>query len=177
MNIVEVLLLILLVIIYIRFLAPLIITYKLVDSQAKAPERAYHKAACWDVFATETVPVPANQWREIPIGVAFAPWPHIYIPFLNKTFTPLGNIAAKIHTRSSHGKRGLKVHLGIIDNDYREAWTVLMFNHKSDYPVIFRKGDKVAQIEFYRVPIVKLIRTNNLSKSMRGIKGFGSTGK
>jgi len=162
---------------YVRLLAPIIVKYKFTDPEAKPPQRAYHKAACWDVFAIETVPIPANQWREIQIGVAFAPWPHIYVPWLNKTFTPLGNVAAKINTRSGHGRRGLRAHLGVIDGDYRESWSVVMFNHKTDFPVLIRKGDKVAQIEFYRVPSTKLIQAKTLSASKRGLKGFGSTGR
>lgn len=175
MNIYNIILYIAIIWIYLRFLSPIIVTYKFTEETAIKPQKVYHKAACWDVFATETVPIPAGQWRDIPIGVSFAPWPHIYISFLRKTFTPFGNVVAKIYTRSGHGRKGLRAHLGIIDSDYRESWTVMMFNHKSDYPVIVRKGDKVAQIEFIRVSSVKFFQVKELSKSLRGKKGFGSS--
>jgi len=163
--------------IWLHYLSPLLITYKLAHPAAKTPSKAYHKAACFDVYAVEDTTVPSGGWKEINIGVAFAAWPHIYFSRLGVTFTPLGNIAAKIHTRSGLAKKkGLRAHLGIIDNDYRNAWTVLMFNGY-EFPVRFHAGDRVAQIEFYRVPSTYLFKKDKLSNSLRGTNGFGSTGK
>lgn len=166
-----------LILFFLRYHFPLIVTYKLCDPSARKPERAYHKAACYDVFAIEDVTIPVGGRKEIGTGVAFAPWPHIFIPFLNMTFTPLGNVAGKIYTRSGlERKKGLRARLGIMDNDYRESWTILMFNHNS-YPVRIRAGDKIAQIEFYRVPTVWMVRVKRLDKSLRDKRGFGSSGK
>lgn len=169
--------LVVLVFFYLRYHAPLIITFKRVHSSAVQLETAYHKAACYDIFGVEDIVIPPNQWREIPTGVIVAPWPHIYIPLINISLTPLGNVACKIHTRSGLAiKRGQRAHLGIIDNDYRGVLSVLMFNHNS-FPVRYRPGDKIAQLEFYRVPKVYLWERDKLSKTMRGERGFGSSGK
>jgi dUTP pyrophosphatase len=111
-------------------------------------------------------------------GIIFAPWPHIYIPFLNWSFNPLGNIAYKIHTRSGLAlKRGIRAHLGIIDTDYRNECNPILFNHNTSYPVRIRKGEKIAQVEFYRVTTPIFWKKDKLSNSARGDKGFGSSGK
>jgi deoxyuridine 5'-triphosphate nucleotidohydrolase len=112
----------------------------------------------------------------VPTGVAFAAWPHIYIKSMNWTITPFGNVAGKIHTRSGlAAKRGVRAHLGIIDNDWRGEWSVLIFNH-GNFPLRIHPGDKIGQIEFYRVPHVIMKQTNKLGKSRRGFQGFGSSG-
>lgn len=154
---------------------PIIVTFKMVHSKAKKPSTAYGKAACYDVYSVDDITIPPNQWRELPIGIIFAPWPHIYIKLLNLTLTPLGNVAYKIHTRSGLAAKGQRSHLGIIDNDYREEITIIMFNHNT-YPLRYHIGDKVAQIEFYKVPKVVFWQKTKLSKSLRGNRGFGSSG-
>ena len=170
-------LIILLIWFYFRYFGPLLITFKKINSLSKIPTKSYGKAACWDVYSTDKVVIPVGQWREVPIGIAFAPWPHIYISFLKLTLTPFGNVACKIHTRSGLAiKKGLRNHLGIIDNDYRKEISVVMYNHGT-FPVVIKVGDKVAQLEFYRVSNVKIMETSKLSKSERGEKGFGSSGR
>ena len=79
-------LIILIVWVYFRYFGPLLITFKKTNLLSKIPTKSYGKAACWDVYSTEKAVIPVGQWREIPIGIAFAPWPHIYIPFLKLTF-------------------------------------------------------------------------------------------
>lgn len=161
---------------YFRYFGPVIVCYKIEHPDAQKPTKAYHKAACFDVYSVEDVTIPQNQWREVSTGIAFASWPHIFIPLLNWTITPFGNIAGRILTRSGAARRkGLRAHLGIIDNDFRDIWTIIVFNHNQEYPVRIRKGDKVGQIEFYKVPSIWLVRSNKLSKSFRGRKKFGSS--
>ncbi len=162
---------------YFRYLGPVFVAFKKIYPSCKKPTKSYSRAACFDAYAAEDQLIPVGQWREVSLGVAVAPLFHFYIPFLKLTLTPLGNIACKIHTRSGWAmKKGLRNHLGIIDNDYRKELTAIVYNNGS-YPVRIRKGYKIAQLEFYRVPSVFLIQKKNLSKSERGEKGFGSTGK
>lgn len=162
---------------YVRYLMPPIVTYTLNDPYAMHPYK-HHKAACYDLYAVEDVTVPSNQWREVRTAISFAPWPHIYIPFLNWSFMPLGNIAYKIHTRSGLAiRKGVRVHLGIIDNDYRNECNPIVFNHNQSYPVRIHRGDRVAQVEFYRVHSPIFIKVKKLSSSKRGDKGHGSSGK
>jgi deoxyuridine 5'-triphosphate nucleotidohydrolase len=176
MNI-DYIILLAIVFIFIRYHFPIIVTYKLHRPDARKPDKAYHKAACWDVFSVEDRTIPPGEWREISTGVSFAPWPHIYIPKLKLTITPFGNVAFKLHTRSGLAiNRGLRNHLGIIDNDYREVISVIMFNHGPN-PARIKPGHKIGQLEFYRVSTVFFWKKDELSNSLRGRRGLGSSGK
>ncbi len=163
---------------YMRFHSPLIITYTLKSVRAHKPTKSYHKASCFDLYSIVNTAIPPHSWKSISTGVSIAPWPHIYIPFLNVTFTPFGNVASKIHTRSGvASKNGIRNHLGIIDNDYRDEITVIMYNHNKDTYFRVKEGDRVGQIEFYRVAPVWLVLVSKLTNSCRGKSGFGSSGR
>ena len=65
---------------------------------------------------------------------------------------------------------------GTIDSDYRGEIKVIMFNHgKSDF--IINNGDRIAQIVLSPIIKIELEETNILPETIRGIGGFGSTGK
>ena len=177
LNIIQLLIIFLIIWLYFRYLGPIFVSLRKIYAWSQKPTKVYGKAACFDAYAAEDKLIPVNQWREVSLGVAIAPLPHFYIPFLGLTITPLGNVACKIHTRSGWAiKKGLRNHLGIIDNDYRNELTAVVYNHGS-YSVKIRQGDKIAQLEFYRVPSAVLYWKKKLSKSMRGNRGFGSSGK
>jgi dUTP pyrophosphatase len=163
--------------IYLRYFGPVFITYKKLHPEALLPTRSYHRSACWDIYSTVNYTIPPNCWQEISTGLAFAPAFHFHIPLLNWTITPFGNIAGRIFTRSGLASRkGIRCHLGIIDNDYRGEWSVIMHNHNK-IPVRIKVGDKIAQIDFYRVPSTYMFAVNKLSPSLRGSKRFGSSDK
>ncbi len=167
--------------IYFRYLGPVIITFTLDSPYSIRPTKAYGKAACWDVYASDDVDggaIPVGQWREVPLGISLAPWPHIYIPWLKLTLTPFGNVATKIHIRSGMGIKNAvrNSSSGIIDNDYRKSLTIVLYNH-GKYPLRITRGTKIGQLEFYRVPSTIMIRTSKLTRSQRGESGFGSSGR
>lgn len=173
----DVIAIILAIIAYFRYLGPIIVMFKTDHPDAVPPKKAYGRPACFDLTAVEDVVIKIGNWQEIDTGITYAPWPHIYIPFLKLTITPFGNVAYRIHTRSGMARRkGLRAHLGIFDNDYRNKITVVLFNHNPINSVYIRKGERIGQVEFYRVPSVWFFQRKKLSNSMRGDKGFGSTG-
>ncbi len=53
-----------------------------------------------------------------------------------------------------------------------EKWLIL----KPDMARIYRRGDKIAQLVFHKIRHPQIIRTENLSNTERGEKGFGSSG-
>jgi dUTP pyrophosphatase len=65
---------------------------------------------------------------------------------------------------------------GTIDSDYRGELKIIIYNHGNEDFVI-KNGDRIAQMVL--VPIVKIEfeETNDLSETIRGEGGFGSTGK
>ncbi len=64
---------------------------------------------------------------------------------------------------------------GTIDSDYRGEVKVILFNFgEADHVV--RRGDRIAQLVFARVPEVTLVELAELDPTARGPGGFGHTG-
>jgi len=65
---------------------------------------------------------------------------------------------------------------GTIDSDYRGELKVILFNHGNvDY--LIHNKDRIAQMILTPVIKMDLEETDNLPDTVRGIDGFGSTGK
>lgn len=72
-------------------------------------------------------------------------------------------------------KHNVSVSMGTIDSDYRGEVKLNMVNH-GRVPYVIMPGDRIAQAVL--VPIIRanLIEVEELSKTERGARGFGSTG-
>ncbi len=66
--------------------------------------------------------------------------------------------------------------VGIIDEDYRGNIGIRLVNEgKEDY--LIKKGDRVAQLIIIPYEQVELVYVDELSKTDRNTRGFGSTGR
>ncbi|MDC3180135.1 dUTP diphosphatase [Candidatus Pelagibacter sp.] len=65
---------------------------------------------------------------------------------------------------------------GTIDSDYRGEIKVILFNHGNKNFKI-NNNDRIAQMILTPVIKIDLEETNELPESIRGVGGFGSTGK
>ena len=65
---------------------------------------------------------------------------------------------------------------GTIDSDYRGELKIILFNHSSKNFII-NNNDRVAQMVLTPIIKMELDETNELPESIRGERGFGSTGK
>ncbi len=84
-----------------------------------------------------------------------------------------------IFARSSLGaKRGLAPanKVGVIDADYRGEVKVALHNHK-DTPARVEPGERVAQLAIVPFLRAEFEEAEELSDTVRGIGGFGSTGR
>lgn len=83
---------------------------------------------------------------------------------------------AKIESRSSMAINGITAEGGIIDAGYRGEINVILHNRTNESYTI-KAGAKIAQL----IPMIALslnvIEVDELSKTIRGDAGFGSTGK
>lgn len=116
--------------------------------------------ACLD----EAVILQPNETRMISIGIAAE--------------LPVG-YAGLIFARSGlASKRGLAPanKVGVVDSDYRGEWFVPMRNH-SDLPQIIEPGERIAQLVITPYLTAKFIESEDLSETVRGLGGFGSTGE
>ena len=65
---------------------------------------------------------------------------------------------------------------GTIDSDYRGELKVILFNH-GNKDFVINNNDRVAQMVLTPIIKMELEETNELPKTIRGVGGFGSTGK
>lgn len=115
--------------------------------------------ACLDTPVTilphETFLVPTGLSLEIPVG-----W------------------AGMVHARSGMAtKRDLAPanKVGVIDSDYRGEVMVSLHNHGSN-PQTIEPGERIAQLVIMPYLTAQFFETEELSETVRGEGGFGSTG-
>tara|TARA_R110002020_G_scaffold22920_18_gene76937 strand:- start:6617 stop:7069 length:453 start_codon:yes stop_codon:yes gene_type:complete len=91
------------------------------------------------------------------------------------TEIPEGYYAA-IYIRSSLGKRGIVLSngTGIIDSDYRGEWAVMLTSLGEEFKLF--SGERVAQVIFRKLEDFEFEECDDLSDTVRGVGGFGSTG-
>lgn len=64
---------------------------------------------------------------------------------------------------------------GVVDEDYRGAVGVVLFNHgDSDFNV--KQGDRIAQLILERIMTPEVVEVDALDETTRGAGGYGSTG-
>ncbi len=74
------------------------------------------------------------------------------------------------------GKKGLTVFGGVIDEDYRGEWFVMLYN-STDQTYTVNVGDRVAQFLVQLVRQDVIAEVDALSGTERGENGFSSTGR
>ena len=90
-------------------------------------------------------------------------------------FCPYGLL---IRDRSSVASAGVCVVAGVIDAGYRGEILVKFINHNRTFTYSFSKGDKIAQmIPVLPQTLADIVPVSELSRTTRGVAGFGSTGR
>ena len=65
---------------------------------------------------------------------------------------------------------------GTIDSDYRGEVGVILINHGQE-PFVIRRGERIAQLVVARHEQAVVVELDTLDETVRGIGGFGSTGR
>ncbi|WP_421093431.1 dUTP diphosphatase [Pseudarthrobacter sp. CC4] len=137
---------------------------KMLDPGLEAPSYAHPGDAGADLRAREDVVLQPGERRLVPTGVAIA--------------LPDGFVAL-IHPRSGLAtKHGLTIvnAPGTVDAGYRGEIAVTLLNTDASQSIELHRGDRIAQMVIQRVEHAQFIPVNELSGSVRGTGGFGSTG-
>jgi len=140
------------------------IQLKMLDDGLEAPSYAHPGDAGADLRAREDVVLEPGERRLVPTGVSIA--------------LPDGFVAL-IHPRSGLAtKHGLTVvnAPGTVDAGYRGEIAVTLLNTDRDKAIELRRGDRIAQMVIQRVEHAQFVAVGELSDSVRGTGGFGSTG-
>jgi len=78
--------------------------------------------------------------------------------------------------RSGVALKGVEVHAGVIDPEYRGEWRVLLKN-ASHCDVRIEVGDRIAQALPFVTPTIFFDEVATLDETERGDGAFGSTGR
>lgn len=141
----------------------MILKIKKLSDNVKIPAYQSAGAACFDIHSSSDGVVAPCESKVFDTGLVFE--------------IPTG-YALLIYSRSGHGFKDdvrLANCVGVIDSDYRGEVKVKLTN---DGPHLFTvdKGDRIAQAMLVAVPKVELLEVEELSDTVRGDGGFGSTG-
>lgn len=88
--------------------------------------------------------------------------------------------AAFVHPRSGLAARygvALVNSPGTVDAGYRGEVKVIVVNLDRNAPVVFHRGDRIAQLVVQRVERARFREVAELPETARGAGGFGSTGR
>ncbi len=136
----------------------------------KIPEYKSIGAACFDLWyaGRDSITLFDSSSATLPTGLAFE--------------IPVG-YGGFIYIRSGMGKRGVSLlnSVGVIDSDYRGEVSLMVkyeppFDVDSPSEIVFKPGDRIAQMEIRPVTMAKLEIVDDISDTKRGAGGFGSTG-
>ncbi len=141
------------------------IEVKLLDGGAQAPAYAHDGDAGCDLRSSVDLVLKPGQRAMVPTGLALA-IPEGYAGFVQ----PRSGLAAK------HGI-GVVNGPGLIDSGYRGEVKVILINFDDSEPFRIERGDKIAQLVIQKVAKASFKPVEELSDTVRGDGGFGSTGK
>lgn len=142
------------------------INVKKLNENAKLPAYGSTYAAGADLYACEETPVeiPAGQTRFIHTGIAIE--------------LPLGTVGLVYARSGLASKQDLAPanKVGVIDCDYRGEVMVALHNHGSETRTV-ETGERIAQLVIAPYYVAQFEEAQELSDTVRGSGGFGSTGR
>ncbi|MBP5301167.1 MAG: dUTP diphosphatase [Victivallales bacterium] len=128
------------------------------------PRKAHASDAAYDLRSSRDLTLAPGEFAAVPTGV------HLELP---------PDYVADVRPRSGlalkHGVTVLNAP-GTIDSGYRGEIQAILVNH-GKAPFEIRRGDRIAQLLFLRLPECGLVPAEQLGASDRGDAGFGSTGR
>lgn len=134
---------------------------------ARLPERnnkqQFTGDSGYDVYAVEDSIIPANSYNVVPIGLEIA-----YIE---------PGYWIRVESRSGiFFRNGITVFNGIVDNMFRGKLAIALLNNSNqDYEV--KIGDRIAQLVIYKLIEPEIRWMDSKIETVRGEKGFGSSGR
>ena len=149
----------------------LVLRAKRLDPRAILPTKAHSDDACFDIYVIEDVDVPPFDHTltgnvNVRTGLAFQ--------------LPVG-YWMDVRPRSGLGFKGTLIHLGTLDEGYRGELKIKLFNITREWIRLRLKNsagvpDRIAQMRLVKNYDTQIVEVENLSESLRGMAGFGSSG-
>ena len=140
------------------------VALQLLDESLPVPGYAQPGDAGADLSSAEDLVLEPGERALVSTGVAIA--------------LPEGYVGL-VHPRSGLAHRsGLSIvnAPGTVDSGYRGEIKVNLINLDPRTPITISRGDRIAQLLIQRVERAQFIQVTELPDSVRGDRGFGSTG-
>lgn len=141
------------------------VRFKRLRENATVPMRGSKDAAGWDLYAciNEPIVIEPHTTAKIPTGIA--------------TELPSGTFGGVVARSGLATKYGIRVcqGLAVIDSDYRGEWFVPLHND-TDETFTLNPYERIAQLIVIPYLDIKFTEVEELSDTVRGCGGFGSTG-
>ncbi|HEU5333199.1 MAG TPA: dUTP diphosphatase [Actinocrinis sp.] len=135
------------------------------DPGLPLPAYAHPGDAGADLFTAVDAQVAPGERAVLPTGLAIA-LPDGYAAFVH----PRSGLAARYGVALVNSP-------GTVDAGYRGEVKVIVVNLDRNAPVVFRRGDRIAQLVVQRVERARFHEVARLPGTARGEGGFGSTGR
>jgi len=139
------------------------ITFQRLDKELPIPQRAHEDDAAIDLYARVGVTIEPGQRFSMPTGIV------VEIPLGHGGLVlPRSGLAVRSGVGVVNGP-------GLIDPGYRGEVAVILINHGEE-PVELSRGDRIAQLAVVPLPSVQWVEVDEVSDTVRGEAGFGSSG-
>ena len=135
----------------------------LLNNDAKVPQKQHISDIGYDIYSVKQYSILPNEVTKVETGVSIE-LPDKYAGFI----LPRSGLASK-HSITSINSPGL------VDPGYTGEIIIPLINH-SDEIYKLEKGERFAQLVIINVENVSFNTVNELKKTDRSNKGFGSTG-
>jgi dUTP pyrophosphatase len=139
--------------------------FRTLHPDARLPEAAHQHDAGLDLRSVVDCELGPGDRALVPVGLA------VEIPPGHAGLVvPRSGLAAR------HGITILNAP-GLVDAGYRGELQVALLNTDRSEPFPIAAGDRIAQLVIVAVPAVEPVLADELSASVRGERGFGSSGR
>jgi dUTP pyrophosphatase len=139
--------------------------FRALHADARLPEAAHEHDAGLDLRSVEARVLEPGERALVPVGLA------VEIPAGHAGLViPRSGLAAR------HGITILNAP-GLVDAGYRGELQVALLNTDRSAPFEIAVGDRIAQLVIVAVPTIEPVLADELSHSVRGERGFGSSGR
>ncbi len=132
---------------------------KKLHPDAKVPRKAYPRDLGYDLYALMDIHLQPFKPVTVPTGIS------VELP---------EGWGAFIKDRSSLALKGIHTLAGVIDGGYRGEIKVVMVNLTEEVQRV-RAGERIAQMVPIRIVDWPVVEVEELERSVRGERGFGSS--
>lgn len=134
---------------------------KKMDPDAVLPTRAHADDAGLDLYSLEDALLEPGHGKVVRTGIAVA--------------LPVGFVGL-VADRSSMAKKGVKTAGGVIDAGYRGEIHIVLWNISRE-AIQVKRHERIAQLLTLPIATPAGVEVESLDDTLRGAKGFGSSGK